>query len=200
MNVIKRHLYMKNIWKEAVLLCSLILLFQISAVGVFAWLNDIAGPVENIFTSSKVNIDIEETDTNDGDDNRFTNTYEIRPEEDITKDPKVSVPAGSADCWVFIKVEKSNNFDKYMHYEMDTGWKSLGEKYPGIYFMEVYTSEEEQTFSVIAGDNVKVQESVTKEMLNYFDEEPTLKITAYAIQQASLSTAETAWNEVTKEK
>lgn len=195
-NALRKQQNNRSIWKEVVILCGFILMFQISAVGVFAWLNDMSGPVENIFSSGKVNIDIEETDTGDGDENRFTNTYEIKPGEDISKDPKVTIPANSSDCWMFIKVEQSENFNDYMQYEIDNRWTKLGDGSPGVYYKDVYSSEEDQTFPVISKNTVKVKASVTKEILNSLENEPTLKITAYAIQQASLFTPQDAWEQL----
>lgn len=189
-----------GLWKELAILCGFILLFQISAVGVFAWLSDASETVENIFASGKVTADIKETDTHDGDVDKNTNSYELEPGGEITKDPKITVPAGSADSWMFVKLEKSDNFDSYMRYDIADGWHALGNEYPNVLYRRVYKADEDQSYPVIAGNTVKVKDSVTKEMLNLMDKKPTLKITGYGIQQTPFDTAKEAWKQLQEEE
>ncbi len=173
--------------------------------GTVAWLTDEAEPVVNTFTYGDIEIDLGETDTElDDDDDPNTNDYEMLPGQTIIKDPVVTVKAGSEELWLFVKLEKSENFDTFMEFEMAEGWTELT-GVEGVYYRHITAEEvakEDQEFHVIADDIIKVKESVTKEMLNDLDKDPqnptypTLTITAYAVQYAGNPTVEEAWAKV----
>lgn len=178
--------------------------------GTIAWLIAQSDEVTNTFTYGDINIELEETDTNiednegegdeDGDIN--TNTYEMVPGTTITKDPLITVEADSEDCWLFVKLDKSANFDTFMEYDMAEGWTALPEN-DGVFYREVSWSEADQQFGVIKDNAVKVAADITKEQLNALDavegEEnyPTLTVSAYAVQRdsaiADIDTAAEAW-------
>ena len=172
------------------------------ASGTLAWLIDRAPEVTNTFTYGDINITLDETDTvidNDGDPN--TNEYNMTPGADINKDPKVTVLAGSEDSWVYVKLEKSENFDDFLTYEIAEGWTALP-GYDGVYYRAVDASEEDAVYPVLKDDQVKVRLDVTKEMLNNLDANgvtnyPQLTISAYAIQRdeaiAELADPVSAW-------
>ena len=156
-----------------------------------AWLIANSDPVVNTFTYGDINIDLEETDTElDDDDDDNTNEYEMMPGQEIVKDPKITVKAGSEANWLFVKLEKSENFDTFMEYEMAEGWTLL-EGTENVCFRlvtEEDAAETDAVFEVIKDNKVTVKEDVTKEMLNALDPEgeeasyPTLTVTAYAVQ------------------
>ena len=169
--------------------------------GTLAWIVAESEEVINTFTYGDVNIDLEETDTeldNDEDDN--TNEYEMMPGIDIKKDPKVTVKEGSEDNWLFVKLEKSENFDEFLTYTIGEGWAQLldenGAQVEGVYYRfqaEIVDDGDaatvgDVTYSVLMEDKVHVLETVTKEQLNALDPEgkdanyPTLTVTAYAVQ------------------
>lgn len=156
--------------------------------------------VKNTFTySADINISLDETDTGlDGDISPETNQYPMYPGQDIHKDPTVTVHAGSMDCWLFVEVEKSWNFDTYLAYEMADGWLELP-GYPGVYYREVSESPEAQQFPVIKGNVVHMQPTVTLGMLYGLTnaDYPTLTISAYAIQRdiniTDVATPQSAW-------
>ena len=163
--------------------------------GTIAWLIDKTEPVVNTFTYGDINIDLEETPTPDDDDNPDTNEYEMIPGEEITKDPKVTVNTDSKASWLFVKLEKSANFDDFMEYEIADGWTQLkdaqGNLVTGVYYREVAeVTGQDVVFEVIKDNKVSVKETVTKEMLNALDPEgaaatyPTLTVTAYAVQRS----------------
>lgn len=172
------------------------------ASGTLAWLIDRAPEVTNTFTYGDINITLDETDTvidNDGDPN--TNEYNMTPGADINKDPKVTVLAGSEDSWVYVKLEKSDNFDEFLTYEIADGWTALP-GYEGVYYRAADASEEDVVYPVLKDDQVKVRLDVTKEMLNNLDANgvanyPQLTISAYAIQRdeaiAELADPVSAW-------
>ena len=113
------------------------------------------------------------------------------PGYELEKDPKAWVVAGSEDCYLFVKLEKSQNFDTYLKYDIADDWKLV----PGetnVYY-RIVTSEQMSSdngatnaYSILAGDKVTVSGDITKEQMNALDtegaEKPTLKITAYASQ------------------
>ena len=144
----------------------------------------------NTFTYGDINIELDETDTQlDDDDNPNTNEYEMLPGMEITKDPTVTVKAGSEHNWLFVKLEKSSNFDDFMTYTPSDGWQLL-DGTENVYFRSVEVDEDDQEFEIIKDNTVTVKESVTKEMLNALDPEdgeatyPTLTVSAYAVQYA----------------
>lgn len=172
--------------------------------GTYAWLTAQSKPVVNTFTYGDVNLTLTETDTQlDGDEDDTTNTYQMLPGQDIIKDPVVTVKANSVDSWVFVKLEKSQNFDNFLEYTMADGWTQLtdedGHEVAGVYYREVSTSDEDQTLTVIKDNTVSVKGTVTKADLNALDTDPdnptypTLTVTAYAVQKSGFDTAAAAW-------
>ena len=190
--------------KNLVLLIVSIALILCSVIGgTLAWLVTETKPVVNTFTYGDINITLHETDTNkDGDNDPNTNTYPMIPGHTITKDPKVTFKANSEDAWLFVKLEKSQNFDDFMTYEIADGWTEL-DTVDGVYYREVSKADTDAMFTVLKGDaenpdgKVTVKGEVTKEMLNALDNNnnyPTLTVTAYAVQRDSnIATAADAW-------
>ncbi len=186
------------------ILLSIALIFVMFGVisGTLAWLIADTKPVVNTFSYGDINITLEETDTNkDGDNDPNTNNYPMKPGNSIEKDPLVTFKAGSEDAWLFVKLEKSANFDDFMTYETEDGWNALdGES--GIYYRSVDKVDTDTEFYVIKDNTVKVKGEVTKEMLNALDADsarnyPTLTVTAYAVQRDSnFTTAADAWAQV----
>ena len=196
---------------------ALVLCFVIG--GTLAWLKDQTEEVKNTFTYGDINITLDEADVNDEDGDGNTTErvkeqakYKMIPGVTLTKDPTVTVKANSENCWLFVKVEKSDNFDSFMTYDIDVadgedGWNSLGNGYPGVYYREVMTSDKDQSFSVLKDNQVTVLGTVTKVALNALDtnadgtkkvptDYPTLSFTAYAVQKASFDSAVDAWAEI----
>ena len=114
----------------------------------------------------------------------------------ISKDPTVTVKANSEACWLFVEVTESENLDTFITYAIADGWTELKS---GVYYREVSASDVDQPFSVLKGDAVTVNNTVTKEMLTAKDfANPTLTFQAYAIQKDHFTTAAAAWAEVSK--
>ena len=165
--------------------------------GTIAWLVTETDPVVNTFTYGDINITLTETDTGDNDNNPNTNKYVMVPGHTITKDPKVTFKANSEDAWLFVKLEKTANFDDFMIYEIADGWTAL-QGVDGVYFREVSKVAQDTEFTVIKDDTVTVKGEVTKEMLNALDangesDYPKLIVTAYAVQKANINTVAEAW-------
>ena len=166
-----------------------------------AWLSSKTEEVINTFTYGDINIKIEETDTGDNDNNEYTNEYKMLPGKELTKDPKITVLKNSEDSYLFVSINKSQNFDNFMTYELVEGWTLV----PGtnnVYYKEVSKKDTDQEFNIIKDNKVKVKETVTKAMLNELDKNgltnyPTLSFIAYAVQRDSnieaIDTVEEAW-------
>lgn len=166
---------------------ALVLVFAVAVGGVVAWLTAETTPVKNTFTVGDINITLTESPSLD---------LKMVPGNDITKDPKVTVVDGSEDCYLFVKVEKSANFDQFLTYAMATGWEKVADN---VYARKVLANDAVKSFSVLAGDKVTVKTDVTKAALNDLTEAtyPTLTFTAYAVQlhngAANDWTAADAW-------
>lgn len=166
-------------------LLALVLVIGCVAGGTVAWLVAKTEPVVNTFTYGNINIALTET---------TGTSYKIIPGTDITKNPKVTVKGGSEACWLFVKVEESGTFvaDK-VTYAIDNGWTPLeGEK--GVYYREVAAVTADTDFSVLEGNKITVKDTLTKgDIKDIAATNPTLKITAYAVQQENIADAATAW-------
>lgn len=188
--------------KTKILIISIgvIALFFTAISGTIAWLTSKSETVTNTFTYGDINITLSETDTKD-DNDLNTNTYEMVPGNKITKDPLITLAENSEDCYIFVKLEKTDNFDNYMEYQILENWLLL-EGTDNVYYQEVSKSTTKQEFYILKDNSISVKESVTKKMLNELDKEgidnyPKLNITAYAVQRDSeldaISTASNAW-------
>ena len=158
------------------LVLALVLMLVIGATigGTLAWLTDTSDQVVNTFTDSDIDIELSE-DTG--------NTYKMVPGYDISKDPEVTVKAGSEKCYLFVKLEKANNFDSFLTYDIADGWTPL-DGVDNVYYRVVDATTTDTSFSVLKGDKVTVLGSVTKTMMDGLPEAnyPKLTVTAYASQ------------------
>lgn len=185
--------------KALVLLLAAVLLFGCAAGGTLAWLVTKSAPVINTFTTSDINITLKESKQD----------FKMVPGADIAKDPIVTVEAGSEACWLFVKIDESENLDTYLEYTVllsDTEWKTVPGT-TGVYYREVAASKDNQAFAVLAGTGdgdlmngyVHVLDSVTKAMMETAkNNEPTLTFTAYAVQKEGFADAAAAWDEAKK--
>lgn len=163
-------------------LLALVLVIGCVAGGTVAWLVAKTDTVVNTFTYGNINITLAET--------TGTN-YKVIPGTVIEKDPKVTVKAGSEACYLFVKVEKVGTFTG-ISYEIADGWTELES---GVYYRLVDAVTADTSFEVIKGNEITISETLTKE--NIPSAQPTLKITAYAVQKENIPDAKTAWEKVT---
>ena len=171
--------------KLTVSLAVLALVACMAAGATLAWLTAKTSSVTNTFTYGDINIELKET---------TGESYKMVPGNKIAKDPKVTVKANSEACWLFVKVEKSDNFDKFMTYGIASGWTAL-DGVDGVYYREVTSSTTDTEYYVLSGNLVTVKDSVTKEdFAGLKGTMPTLTFTAYACQKDNVSTATQAWN------
>lgn len=91
--------------KPLAMLLAMALLVGCAIGGTLAWLVDSTQEVKNTFTTSNIEIDLNEADTTkDTDTGNETKDYKMVPGWTLSKDPKVTVKAGSEDCYLFVKV------------------------------------------------------------------------------------------------
>ena len=156
--------------------------------GTLAWLTDKTDPITNTFTVGDINIEL--TETTGGTSKQF----KMVPGNQIAKDPKVTVKAGSEACWLFVKIDKSNGVDTYLTYAVDSGWTALTGS-DGVYYRKVAAATSDTTYSVLVDDRVSVKENVTKAQMNELTSAtyPKLTFTAYAVQKDNVDTASEAW-------
>lgn len=170
--------------KTLALVLALTLLVAGVVGGTLAWLTDQTAEVKNTFTVGDINIGLTET----------TADYKMVPGNTIAKDPTVTVQANSEACWLFVQVTKSENLDTFITYAIAEGWTELQD---GVYYREVPASAADQTFSVLAGNTVTVNNTVTKTMLETAKTDaPTLTFQAYAVQKDNVASASDAWAKV----
>ena len=162
--------------KGLALVLALALLVVGVVAGSLAWLTSKSDTVTNTFTTSDITVKLEET---------TGTSYQMIPGFELAKDPKAWVETGSEDCYLFVKLEKSANFDTYMTYTVATGWTEL-DNVSGVYYRKVAEAQMGKTnsFPVLADNKVTVKGEVTKAQMNALAQAnyPTLTITAYASQ------------------
>lgn len=191
--------------KKLITVLSVILVMLVGVAGTLSYLQVQKGPVVNTFAPSNIDLTLEETNV-DG-DSATANTYKMVPGVEIDKDPKVTVKA-DIDCYVFVKVDESANFDTYMTYAIASGWKLYdsgattidtvaNDNY--VLYREVTAAEAANgvSFDVLAGNTVTVPNTVTKgDMDELYNNDGTVKadaelpkltFTAYAIQKAGFA-------------
>lgn len=178
--------------KGLAMVLALVLLAVCVVAGTLAWLTAKSDAVINTFTTSDIKVELKET---------TGPNYKMIPGYTIGKDPKATVLDGSEECYLFVKLDKSTNFDTFLTYEMAEGWKSV----PGetnVYYRKVQTAGIGTAYSVLKDDQVTVKGEVTKAMMNGLTTEtlPKLTVTAYASQlhrnATTEFTVEDAWKNV----
>lgn len=173
--------------------------------GTVAWLTAQTSPVVNTFTVGDINITLAETGTTNNAKN-----YTFVPGDTLAKDPKVTVTAGSEDCYLFVKVEEANNTatgltGKVINWSVDAGtdpastWVPVPE-HDGYWYRTVpavaanTTEENLPSFDVLKDNQVTVNEEVTKDMVTGLTaNKPTITVTAAAVQKDNVNTVADAW-------
>ena len=140
--------------------------------------------VNNTFVAGDIAIAL--TETTGG-------SYPLVPGTTVAKDPKVTVYEGSEACWLFVKVEKSNDLDTYISYATADGWTRLED---GVYYRKQAATTASVTYSFLQDDRFTVKDSLTEEQMEAMKASgayPVMTLKAYAIQQSGIATVEDAW-------
>ena len=174
--------------KKVLSIVAVVLVLCCAIGGTLAWLTDKTDPVVNTFTVGDINIELAESENLD---------LKMVPGNTITKDPFITVQAGSEKCWLFVKVDKSANYGDFLEdYEMAADWIELDGQ-DGVYYQIVDASTANQVFEVLLNNQVAVKGAVTKAQMEDIKDNtiaaPTLTFTAYAVQFDNVATATDAW-------
>ena len=169
--------------KGLALVLALTLLVVGVVAGTLAWLTAKSDVVTNTFTTSDIKVELKETTGTE---------YKMIPGYTISKDPKATVLSGSEECYLFVKLDKSANFDTYLEYVIADGWTKLEGVTDTVYYRKVQTADIGTAYSVLKGDQVTVKGEVTKAMMDGLTTEtlPKLTVTAYASQLHKNATTE----------
>ena len=186
----------------------LVAILTSAVVGTIAWLTDKTATVTNTFSPSNIGITL--TETKGTGSSETAKDFKMVPGTTIDKDPVVTVKADSEACWLFVKIDKVNNFDNFMTFAVADGWTALN-GVSGVYYRQVAASNADQPFGILgagawtvndsytwAANQVLVRPDVTKaDMKTLYDagtdKYPTLSFTAYAIQQEGFTDVAAAW-------
>ena len=175
--------------KKLMTVLALVLVIAMSVAGTYAYLTHITAPITNTFTVGNIDIGLAETTTD----------FKMVPGCDIAKDPKVTVEANSEDCWLFVRIDESSNLKDFISYAVAEGWtQGDGTNIPSnVWYRSVADPTTAQTFSVLAGDKVTVNNDVTKTMMDGLEVsgaiQPTLTFTACAVQADGFAAASDAY-------
>lgn len=167
-----------HIW----LIVAAALLLAVSIGVTVALLVSSSKPVINTFTIGGVDITLTET----------TTEYKLTPGATVAKDPTVTVEANSERSWLFVKLEEQAEFKAYCTYRLQDGWTAL-EGQSGVYYQMVESASVNQVFPVLKDNSVLVRDTLSEEQLNAITVNPTLTVTAYAVQNDGLATPAAAW-------
>lgn len=174
--------------KKSLALVLALALMVVGAVGgTLAWLTAKSDVVTNTFTTSDIKVELKETQGKDVDGGK---EFKMIPGYAIKKDPKAKVLAGSEECFLFVKLEKSDKFDDFLTYDMDADWTQLETDKDGkpitdlVYYRKVLTTDIGTEYSVLKDNQVTVKGDVTKDQMKNLTPNtyPKLTITAYASQ------------------
>ena len=173
-----------------VALLALVLVIGCVAGGTVAWLVAKTDPVVNTFTYGDINITLTETKP-------VNRQAKIIPGTNIEKDPKVTVTAGSEDCWLFVKVVEEHwptatleDGTRKVSYAIADGW-TMVEGQTNVYYREVKATDTAREFPALSGNIVTVSDQLTKGDIK--ETQPKLTFTAYAVQKDGIDTAAAAW-------
>ena len=137
--------------------------------GTVAWLTTKTTTVENVFTTSDINVKLEEDEKQ----------FKMIPGWTIDKSPRVTVEKDSEDCWLFVEVTESTNLElsKYIKYAVNTtttvtvtdgvshgGWiQGTGtDGVPtNVYYRKVTGVTSDQVFAVLGGGTYPNTEDTT---------------------------------------
>lgn len=175
--------------KTLALVLALMLVVVGVVSGTLAWLTAQSDTVVNTFTTSDIKVELKETKGTGTGNNR---EFKMVPGYTIDKDPTATVLTGSEECFLFVKLVKSNTFDTYLEYTPADGWTQLTKDKDGkditdlIYYRKVLSADINTAYSVLKNNQVTVKGDVTKAQMDALNAQgavkPTLTITAYASQ------------------
>ena len=209
--------------KTVALILACALLCGVAMGGTLAWLTAETPSVQNVFTVGDINLDLKEhvyvpaTNSLSTEITVKNENYGYVPGDALPKDPFVTVKATSEDCWLFVKVEETNNNIADVHVAdiiqwtvepkkvgedtADTSWTKYTDKSSGTvefwYRKVTKDNDADQSWYVLKDNQVTVSEDVTKAMVTGLNtNKPTITVSAAAVQSAHIDTVADAWAEL----
>ncbi len=184
-------------------ICMIALVAVVSIGGTVAWLTAQTGVVTNTFTSSNVNVTLNET---------TGNSYKFIPGVNITKDPTVKAEY-DLDAYVFVKVTETDwpnwthnvtneqgepSTVKKVSYTIGADWTPLADE-AGVFYKllsmpENVTEKQTKELKVIAGDTITVSDQINMtDMKTLEGKSPSLAFQAFIIQASGSNSPADAW-------
>lgn len=180
----------KNSKKTVAVIAAVIVICSLVG-GTIAFLFTRTEKASNTFTIG--NIDITLTESEDLD-------FHMESGKSIEKDPIVTVKADSIESYLYVEIEESDNLDTFISYELANGWIPLGDAYSNIYYRETEVSSKDETYHVLKGDKITVNNVSDSQMNSLTDTTlPKLTFAAYAIQKDGVGSAVDAWSLLTEQ-
>ncbi len=172
--------------KIVITVIAAVLVLGCAVGGTIAWLVQMR-TLTNTFVVGKIDIELTES---------TGNTYHLIPGATLAKNPKVTVKHGSEPCWLFVKIERSGEVDKYLSYDLAEGWQAL-DGVADVYYREVSEVTLDHAYFVLKDNVVHVSDTVTKAEMDALTDEtkPKLTFTAYAVQRIGFDAVGAAWAE-----
>lgn len=176
--------------KRIFIICAMVLLAVMLCVGTtYALLLSRSRTVTNTFVSGDIVLTLTESTGSE---------YTLVPGCELFKDPRITVKAGSEECWLFFKAEGDNITHSFVSFDLADGWTPLdGEE--GVYWRRIEEAGYDRVFPLIKGDVVTVSESVTEEKLASLNNNLKITFTAYAVQYEGIYSHDKAWDIISKE-
>lgn len=177
--------------KRIFVLAFLAVLLSFCFIGTtYAWLMAQSNTVSSCFTAGNISISLYE---------RTSANQTMIPGATLTEDPYIVVRANSEDCWLFVHVHESAEFNTYLSYGINDAWTLVPGEFD-TYYIKVPFSDSDQEFHILKNKEIIVNSDVTKAEYDAIDAQhyPTLEFIAYAIQQVGYDTPEAAWEEAEK--
>lgn len=171
-------------------LLALVLVLGCAVGGTIAWLTATSDTVTNTFAVGDINITLTETFNTDTNNDGTNDAWQAKliPGYGYAKDPKVSVVAGSEDCYLFVKFEEKNSPSTYLTYTSTltaaNGWtQGDGINIPvNVWYRTVMAGDTTRLWELLSDNTISVKDTVTKDNMPATDATPELVYTAYASQ------------------
>ncbi len=176
---------MKSTKKLVAIILATVILTAAVCVGTFAWLISTPDSITNTFVVGE-NVTITLTEDSGS-------SYNYLPgKQNVAKDPKITVTG--ADCWIFVKIETSDDFDTYVDAKVAANWTKLtntgdGAGVAGVYGYNAVCNKTTATYGILLDNQVDYKNVDSLPASN-----PTMTLTGYAIQTMDgVDSAAAAW-------
>lgn len=167
--------------KKLIAAASIALAACVAIGGTIAYLTDKTETITNTFTVGNVDITLTEEGAKDN-----AQDFHVYPGEVKDKIAYVEVEEGSENCFVYVKAE-AENMENIISWDMSDDWTLVTGEDDVWYYNKPVTVG--TPLHLLDGDHVTVGENVTE-----FEQVPTLKFTAYAVQSDGFNgDASVAW-------